>query len=613
MSGFVGWVDFQRDLTVQEDVLGKMLETMTERGPDGSGFWVSQSAAFGHRRLSVIDLEGGKQPVFTYVDQAPIAVMCVGRIYNSCELQRDLEIMGSAFRTKSDAEVILQSYLCWGNEFVERLHGMFAFAIWDGRNRQLLLGRDRLGLKPLYYFEYAQGILFASKPKAILANPLFEARLNFASIPILLQPRLTQPGETPLVGLHEVPPAHIVSYSHAGLSSYRFWQLTSAPHYDSLEETARRIRSMLQESVDLTLVSDVPLGAMLSGGVDSTSVASLAMRTLKKQNAESLLETFCVQFENDLRDFTASDLRPERDAPYAAAAAAFIGSSHRTITASAHDLMEVLPATRHARDLPAWGQFDGSMYLLFKHIRNSCKVVLTGEAADEIFGGYPYLFNQELIRRDHFPWLGDGPKLSDYLLPDIRKHVDPQADERARYEQLISEVPRLAGEDPEDARMREVLFLGMAGPLQVVLDRKDRMSAAVGLEVRVPFCDHRLVEYVWNVPWSMKSSGGVKGLLKAAMADVLPPGTLKRKKSAYPHFQDPSYDHALIREAIQIVDDRNSPFSGMFDVVGLKALINELESKGKASRMLPGGSSPAYMLINLVEANRWIQDYSVSL
>ena len=613
MSGFLGWIDFRRDLTTQEDVLKAMLETMRSRGPDSGGIWISQSAAFGHRRLSVIDLEGGKQPMLANADEAPVVMVHTGRIYNSCELRRDLEALGSPFSTRSDTEVLLQSYLHWGAEFVERLHGMFAFAIWDGRSRQLLLGRDRLGLKPFYYFEYPQGILFASKPKGIMTNPLFEARLDLAAIPILLQPRLTLPGETPLAGLHEVPPAHVITYSQAGLSSHRFWQLTSTPHYDSPEETARRVRSMLEEIINRELVSDVPVGAMLSGGVDSTSVAALAMKTLKKQDSDRLLDTFCVQFENDPDYFVASELRPERDAPYAAAAADFIGSVHQTVDISAKDLMEVLPATRRARDLPAWGQFDCSMYLLFKQMRNSCTVALTGEAADEIFGGYPYLFNQKLIQRDHFPWLGDGPKLSDYLSPDVKKHVDPQADERARYKRLISEVPRLAGEDPENARMREVLFLGMSGPLQVVLDRKDRMSAAVGLEVRVPFCEHQLVEYVWNVPWSMKSTGGVKGLLKAAMTDVLPSSTLNRKKSAYPHFQDLNYEHGLIREATRIIDDNRSPLAGLFDVAGLKGLIAELAEKGKVNQTFPGGSSPAYMLIHLVEANRWIEDYGVSV
>jgi asparagine synthase (glutamine-hydrolysing)/putative beta-lactam synthetase len=613
MSGFVGWIDFRRDLTTQEDCFKTMLKTMQNCGPDGGGVWISQNAAFGHRRLSVTDQEGGKQPMSVSMAGALIATVHMGRIYNSCELRRDLETMGRPFSTRSDTEVLLQSYLCWGAECVERLHGMFAFAIWDGRTRQLLLGRDRLGLKPLYYFEYPQGILFASEPKGIMANPLFEARLDWAAIPILLQPRLTLPGETPLAGLREVPPAHIITHSLAGLSSRRFWQLTSKPHSDSPVETARQVRSMLEEIVNSELAADVRVGAMLSGGMDSTSIAALAIKTLKKQDPDRVLNTFCVQFEKDLDYFVASELRPERDAPYAAAAADFIGSVHQTVDISAQDLTEVLPATRQARDLPAWGQFDGSMYLLFKQMRKFCTVALTGEAADEIFGGYPYLFNQKLIQRDHFPWLGDGPKLSDYLSQEVKKNVDPQADERARYERLLSEVPRLDGEDPENARMREVLFLGMSGPLQVVLDRKDRMSAAVGLEVRVPFCDHRLVEYVWNVPWSMKSSGGVKGLLKAAMTDVLPLSTLNRKKSAYPHFQDLNYEQGLIREATRIIEDRHSPLAGLFDVAGLKGLIADLAEKGKANQTFPGGSSPAYMLIHLVEAHRWIEDYGVSV
>jgi len=424
------------------------------------------------------------------------------------------------------------------------------------------------------------------------------------------------PGETPLAGLREVPPAHILSYSQVGLSPNRFWRLTSAHHEESFEETARRVRELMEDIVGREIVADVPRGAMLSGGVDSTSVAALATRALRQHDPDRALDTFCVQCESDPAHFLATELRPEVDAPYAAEAAAFIGSRHRTVTASMQDLLDVIPATRRARDLPGWGQFDASMYFLFHQMRRSCTVALTGEAADEIFGGYPYFFKPDIFRRAGFPWLGDGPRLSDHVSPDVRRHVDPREDECARYAQLMSEVPRLAGEDPENARMREVFYLGLSGPLAVILDRKDRMSASQGLEVRVPFCDHRLFEYVWNVPWSVKSTGGVKGLLKAAMADLLPASTTNRKKSAYPHIQNPDYDRGLVREATRLVEDGRSPIAWMFDVAGLKRLIEELgteEQKTNNSRSFPGGASPAYMLIHLIEVNHWINDYKVSI
>ncbi len=617
MSGLVGWIDFRRDLTTQREVFASMVSTMQARGPDASGSWCSRHAALGHRRLAVTDVAGGGQPRVIETKEGPVVAVHAGKIYDAPELRRELEALGGAFETRADVEVLLRAFLHWGDRFVERLDGMFAFAIWDGRAQRLLLGRDRLGVKPLYTFAYPGGLVFASEPKGIMANPSFEARLDLAALPILLQPRLARAGETPLVGLRELPPAHLLSYSREQEPAYeRYWRLTSRPHTESFEDTARHVRALLEEIVTRELVADVPRGAMLSGGIDSTSVAALAMKALGAEHPPRALETFCVQFESDPDHFVASELRPEVDAPYAASAAAFLGTQHHTLTASAHGLHDVLPATRRARDLPGWGQFDASMYLLFSHMREHCKVALTGEAADEIFGGYPYFFKPELLARDQFPWLGDAPRLSDHLSPEVRRHVDPREDERARYAALLAEVPRLAGEDPAEARMREVFYLGLSGPLAVILDRKDRMSASQGLEVRVPFCDHRLVEYVWNVPWSMKAQGGVKGLLKAAMADLLPASTLARKKSAYPHVQSPEHDRGLVREARRIVADRRSPIAWLFDGAGLERWLAELGLDSPAAatpRTFPGGASPAYMLIHLIELSQWIEDYRVSV
>lgn len=612
MSGLVGWVDFHRDLAAESELLHAMTETMRHRGPDGKGTWSSRHAALGHRALTTADSVAGEQPAVLDTDRATVAIAYDGEIYNLAEVRRELDDKGGRLTTGSDTEVLLQAFLLWGNAFVDRLNGMFAFAIWDGHTRRLLLGRDRMGVKPLYYFAYPGGVLFASEPKGIMANPLFEARLDFSVLSILLQPRLALPGETPMIGLREVPPAHVISYSEAGLVSHRYWRLTSAPHHVPFDETARQVRVLMENIVRDQIPASGRCAAMLSGGVDSTSVAALAVRALRRADPGRILDTFCVEFDSDSAHFASTELRPDVDSPYAAAAAEFIGSRHTKITLSTRDLLDAIPATRRARDLPGWGQFDASMYLLFQQMRGSSAVALSGEAADEFFGGYPYFFNPDLVSRDTFPWLGDGPKLSDYLSPELTVQVDPGEDERARYSQLLSEVPRLDGEDPVDARMREVLFLGMSGPLAVILDRKERMSMSQGLEVRLPFCDHRLVQYVWNVPWSMKSFGGLKGLLKAAMADVVPLGTIARKKSAYPHLQNPDYDQAFLREVTRIVNDGSSPLAEMFDAGRLNDLIKQVSVNPRRSS-LPGGASGIQLFVQLVEIHDWIDDYQVSL
>ncbi|TDB98928.1 asparagine synthase (glutamine-hydrolyzing) [Micromonospora fluostatini] len=610
MSGIVGWIDFRRDIGTRSDILEAMTGTMRHRGPDSAGVWLSAHAGFGYRGLDTGAVEDGGLLARLDLGDAAVALVVAGPIYNTGELRREVESAGGTPRSGATCELLLQAYLIWGDRFVERLDGMFTVAVWDGRTRRLLLARDRLGLKPLYYHGYAGGVVFATEPKGILANPRFTPRLELSALPIVLQPRLTMPGETPLVGLREVAPAEIVTCSDAGTTTRRYWELTSAPHHESFDKTAAHLRELLEDVVGRQLATGVPGGAMLSGGVDSTSIAALATQLLRRSGRQ--LDTYCVEFASDPAHFTPTELRPDVDAPYAAAAAEFIGTRHHTLTASVADLLAAIPATRRARDLPGWGQFDASMYLIFQQMRERSVVALTGEAADEFLGGYPYFFKADRVGRDTFPWIGDGPRLVDYLSPELRDVVRPEQDERDRYHELLARVPKLPGEDPADARMREVFYLGMSGPLAVILDRKERMSMAHGLEVRVPFCDHRLVEYLWNVPWSMKSTGGVKGLLKAAMADLLPAGTRNRRKSAYPHVQSPQYDESLIREATWIANDPASPVGWMFDTARLNDLIGQIAADQLSSE-LPGGASPAHLLIQLVEMRAWIEENGVAV
>ena len=602
MSGLLGWVDFTRDLRNEADVLTAMTATLRDRGPGPVGTWLSDRAALACQLGPAQAASGRAQPASRGVGGDRVVAAYAGEIYNLTDADG---------APGGGAEALLDCYLRHGAERLpERLRGMFAFAIWDGRTRRLLLGRDQLGLSPLYYARTAGGLLFGSTPRPILANPLFTPRLDLEAVPILLQPRVTLAGETPLLGLRELPPGHVVTYSADGPSERRYWGLTATAHHASFEQTARRVRELLEDAVTEQVAGLRSCAAMLSGGVDSTAAVALAARAFQKADPDLALDTFCLRFDSDPAHFVATELRPELDAPYAAAAAEFIGTRHRTVEASMADLLGVIPATRLARGLPGWGQFDASMYLLFSSMTEGHDVALTGEAADEFFGGYPYLFRPDLLGRHDFPWLGDGTRLSDFLSPDVRAVVDPVQDTRDRYAQLVAQVPRLAGEDPVDARMREVLTLGMAGPLAMILDRKERMSAAQGLQMRFPFCDHRLVEYVWNVPWSVKSTGGAKGLLKAAMADVLPPGTLHRKKSAYPHVQNPEYDAAVLAEASRVVNDPASPTAWMFDTARINELIEKAAVEGETA-MLPGGTSPAQMFIQLVEMNHWIEDYGV--
>jgi asparagine synthase (glutamine-hydrolysing) len=247
------------------------------------------------------------------------------------------------------------------------------------------------------------------------------------------------------------------------------------------------------------------------------------------------------------------------------------------------------------------------MYLLFARMREHSTVALSAEAADEIFGGYPWYHDHALVARDRFPWIGDAPRLADCLAPDIRRRVDPAGAEGDRYRTLRNRVPALPGEPGLQARMREVLYLSMQGPLQYLLDRKDRMSMAVGLEVRVPYCDHRLVEYAWNIPWSLKvADGRWKSVLRMAAQDLVPVETLRRPKSAYPGTHDPEYERQIMRSIEALLVDHTSPLAGLLDTSKVQSLQS---GSDKSMTWL----NAAHMLLPLLEIDAWMRAYQVQL
>jgi asparagine synthase (glutamine-hydrolysing) len=609
MCGIAGWVDFTRDLSAQDALIGEMTGVLAPRGPDDEGVWLSRHAAIGHRRLAVIDIAGGTQPMITTRSPGggPIVLTYSGEIYNFRELRSELVARGHRLRTQSDTEVVLRCYVEWGASAVEHMVGIFAFAVWDTDRRQLLLVRDRMGVKPLYYHRYPGGLLFGSEPKSILANPLFTARMSEQSLPMLFNSRLTPHGTTPLLGLAEVRPGHVVRFAPREFAESRYWALHSHEHADDLDKTVSTVRDLLEQIVAEQLVSDVPLGTLLSGGLDSSVVAALAARTLR-ENGSGPLATYSVDFAGAESDFRPTALRPDRDSPFATLTAAHIGAVHREVVIDDERLLAALPVARHARDLPSLGQFDASMLELFRSVRQTSTVALSGEAADEVFGGYPWFHHPDAVWADTFPWLGDGVRLTDFLAPDVKARIKPQEQERDLYRTLLAEVPELAGESRLNARMREALYLSMQGPLGMLLDRKDRMSMAVGLEVRVPFCDHRLIEYVWNVPWEMKTADGrEKSLLRMAFGDRLPPAVLDRPKSGFPASFSPGYAAEVISGVRALARNPDSPLAALLDRQRIEDIIVA------ADRPTMTHANHAHVLIPLLEVDRWMRELRVTV
>ncbi len=568
MCGITGWVDYERDLTREGATALAMTRTMALRGPDDEGVWSDTHVVLGHRRLAVIDVDGGRQPM----SDGPATMVYSGETYNFRELRSTLESYGHRFRTRSDTEVVLQAYLRWGADLAERLNGMFAFAIWDTRTEELLLVRDRMGIKPLYYAPTPHGVLFGSEPKAILANPMFDARVDDEGMFELITNAKT-PGHAIFNGMYEVEPGHVVRVSRQGISDHRYWALTAQEHTDDVPTTVRHVRELLDDIVERQLISDVPLCTLLSGGLDSSALTALADRALGVDSVRS----FAVDFTDETGGFTPDDMRDTADGPYVHDVAKHVGSNHTDVVLRSDQLAspEIMESVLRSRDLPGMGDMDSSLYLLFQEIRRHSTVALSGESADEVFGGYRWFHDPAAVEAEAFPWtraaLGNGRELFDRGLDQ-----GSQAYLDQRYREAIAEVPHLPSASPMERRMREICYLHLTRMVRMLLDRKDRLSMAVGLEVRVPFCDHRLVEYVFNTPWSHKTyDGREKSLLRGAVADTLPESVVKRRKSPYPATQNPSYELAVRENLEAIVGDSSSPVRPYLDLKAVRVALDK--------------------------------------
>ncbi|GAA1456017.1 asparagine synthase (glutamine-hydrolyzing) [Williamsia maris] len=610
MCGITGWVSFDRDLSTERATLDAMTATMACRGPDGSGTFVDGHAALGHRRLAIIDLPGGTQPMTVSTPAGAVAIVYSGETYNFTELRRELIGLGHGFTTDSDTEVVLRGYLQWGTSLVERLNGMYAFAIWDGRDEKLVMVRDRMGIKPFYFYPTRDGVLFGSEPKAILANPLARRVVDTAGLRELFA-MTKAPGWSLWQGMSEVLPGTVATLTSRGLDTRTYWKLDAREHTDDRETTVERVRELMTDIVDRQLVADVPRCVLLSGGLDSSAVTGLAAARLAEQGER--LNTFSVDFADLEDNFQPDEMRDTPDSPYVREVAELVGSDHRDVVLDSAELTD--PAVRRAvvsaRDIPGgMGDLDNSLYLLFKAIRERSTVALSGESADEIFGGYRWFHDETARNADTFPWHAFSSSLTSnrlaLLTPDLRTKLDVDGYIRDQYATALDAVEQLPNASDFEQRMRAICHMHLTRFVRMLLDRKDRASMAVGLEVRVPFCDHRLVEYVYNTPWSLKSfDGREKSLLRHATKHVLPQSVIERVKSPYPSTQDPRYAAALQEQLREVHAD---PHNAIFEIID-RAALGEVITAETAS--ITGDVRTA--MDRVLDIYHWIDIYAPDL
>lgn len=612
MCGIAGWLDLKNDLSIRYPILDTMSATLANRGPDSSGTWLSSHMLLAHRRLAVMDPAGGAQPMVRQKDGHNYTIVYNGELYNAPELKKSLEDYGFDFSTTCDTEVLLLSYIQWGPNCVERLNGIYAFGIWDEKEQRVFLARDRFGVKPLFYTQHGSSLIFASEIKALLAHPDIKPEIGLDGLSEIfaLGPART-PGTGVFKGIAELKPAYCMIFDSNGPRIFRYWTLQSHEHEDALKETVSTVRDLVTDSIERQFVSDVPLCTFLSGGLDSSAITALAAGYFKR-NGKGRLHTYSIDYADNDKYFKSSLYQPDPDTPWVTRMSGECGSEHTYVTLNTEQVAGALESATAAKDLPGMADIDSSLWLFCKEVKKEATVALSGECADEVFGGYPWFHERELLYAGTFPWSRSPEDRLAFLSEDLVKAIRPAEYAAGRYEETISEVPVLNGESDLEKRRREMFYLNFTWFMQTLLDRKDRMSMAHGLEVRVPFCDHRLVQYVWNIPWEMKMLGGrEKGLLRKSLEGVLPDDVLYRKKSPYPKTHNPSYEIAVKQKLVEILHDPNSPLLPLVNQKLLLSMVKEASDLGRPwfGQLMARPQLYAY----LIQIDAWLKMYRISI
>ena len=609
MCGFVGFANFKKDISKNKIILEKMNKTLSRRGPDEDGYYIDKHVALAHKRLIVIDPDGGKQPMIETFSFGKYVIVYNGQIYNTEELKKILQENNFEINTHSDTEILLKSYIHYGKDVVRYLNGIFAFAILDTNRQELFLARDHFGIKPLFYTILNDTFVFASEIKGLFEYPGVRKVLDKQSISELfgIGPAHT-PGTTVFKDIFEIKPAHFGIFNKSGLHLKRYWKLKSKEHTDSLGTTCDKLKFLLNDSITKQLVSDMPLCTFLSGGLDSSIITKFASDYCQKEGLPPL-DTYSIDYVDNDKNFVKSDFQPNSDNFYIDLMQKTLHTNHHKIVIDTPELANSLEDAMIARDMPGMADIDSSLLLFCKHVKKDMTVALTGECADEIFGGYPWFFREDALKSNTFPWSISLTERQELLNPQIGNKINLKEYVDYRYKESLDEVEILDSDSPETAEKRKISHLTLNWFMQTLLDRSDRMAMYNGFEIRVPFCDYRLAEYVWNIPWEWKAlKGREKGLLRYVCKDFLPSTIVDRKKSPYPKTHNPTYLAKVKEMLTKIMENKNAPINNLLN---REYILDILKTDGKAftrpwfGQLMVGPQLMAY----LCQVNMWLEKY----
>lgn len=607
MCGIAGVISFKDDMRGELKSCELMQKALLRRGPDQRGIFLSKEAAFVHTRLAVIDISGGRQPMTVHIGGSDYTIVYNGELYNTQEI-RDILSAEFNLETKSDTEVVLLSYIKWGADCVNHFNGIFAFAVYDESQHKVFLARDRIGVKPLFYCNLKDKLVFSSELNAILEYPDIPHEIDEKGVAELL---LLAPGRTAgcgvIKGVEEIKSGYCGFFNANGLNLWQYWRLHAYELNETFEQTVEHTRELVFDSIRRQLVSDVPVCTFLSGGLDSSLISSVASSELKKRG--KILHTFSVDYQDNEKYFTKSHFQPNSDPEYINCMTEYLESNHHWTVIDTPELVNALDDAVYARGLPGMADVDASMLIFCREIKKYGTVALSGECADELFGGYPWYRDKDIRMTDGFPWAQSTSYRKRFICDEYADKIDAEDFVYSAYRKTADYAEKLPTDNETEYRMREMTQLNFDWFMQNLLDRKDRMSMYSGLEVRVPFCDYRIAEYMYNVKWEYKDyMGREKGLLREAMKDWLPEKVLTRKKSPYPKTHNPAF--------LDAVSDR------LREIISQPTPLTELVNKKELEKLLLHKDHVQWygQLMNLpqtiaffIQLDCWLKHYKIRL
>lgn len=604
MCGIAGMLSETIDLRERRALIRNISESLKMRGPDGYGDFTKPYISLIHRRLAVIDPEKGAQPM-TF---GKYTIVYNGEIYNTDEIRRELISAGYSFDTHCDTEVILKAYDQWKEESCKKLNGIFAYAVWDDESKELFLCRDRIGVKPLYFTQKSGMFAFASRIKSLLLIPEVSTDVdeNGLNEIFMLGPAKTI-GTAVFKDIKELPPATYMKFSGEKYEIKEYWRLEAAEHKESESETIEHTHFLVTDAIRRQLISDVPLCTFLSGGLDSSIISRVASDDYKRKG--KTLDTYSVDYTDNDKYFKKSLFQPNKDSDYIGMISDYLGTKHRNVVLDNKDVAHALIESTYARTLPGFTDVDSSLLLFCREVKKEQTVALSGECADEIFGGYPWYHNKDILFEETFPWSRSTDVRQSILKDGLLPHGAEYAHDR--YLETVARTSYLDTDNKTERRMREMFHLNLDWFMQTLLVRKDVMSMESSLEVRVPFCDYRIVEYAYNMPWNIKSfDGREKGVLRKAFENELPYEITWRKKSPYPKTHNPIYFKEVCKMTEEVLKDKSTPLHDMLNINKINELMQNPDALSEPwyGQLMRGPQVLAY----IVQIYYWIKDNNVN-